>query len=247
MHRINANKILPGLSSFLINLEERTDRLRSAEEEARKLGLRFTRVDAVKGTSIFERESLLSPAATACWESHKKVLSLFLESEGNHCLVLEDDFLVISPIGVYRSVEQIQIDDWDFIQLGYVNTGFRDRIQKILTNIETSVFRTLNSLSEIQLFGRLNLGARLRVQRARRVPSRFVPDDIRSGAHAYIISRRLATVVLTLNNPAFLTADGFYSSLAWDKSFKMLRVRNSHINQSNSPSSIKVTSSRRIQ
>ena len=245
MQRNNSKEILSQLTSFLINLEDRPDRLMSAELEAKKLGLSLHRVDAIKSTSAFEGESLLSPAATACWESHKKALSLFLESKNNHCLILEDDFLVISPSGVSRSIAQIQLDDWDFIQLGFLNTGFRDRIQRILSNLETSVFRRLSSLAKVWLFRQTNFDRRLRVHRVRHVPSRFIPDDIRSGAHSYIISRDLAGTVLKLNNPAFLTADGFFSSLAWDKSFKMIRVRRSHINQSNSASSIRVANSRR--
>jgi hypothetical protein len=79
----------------------------------------------------------------------------------------------------------------------------------------------------------------LRIQRLQNVPSGFVSDDVRSGAHAYIVSRNFAKILISLNEPAFLTVDGLYSALAWDKYFRMIRVRHSLIDQSNSPSSIK--------
>jgi GR25 family glycosyltransferase involved in LPS biosynthesis len=244
MQSKNSQQILSAITSFLINLEQRPDRMTSSIEEAKKLELNLIRVDAVRANSPHLGESLLTPSATACWESHKKALRVFLETEMQHCLVLEDDFLVTSVSGVLDSLGQVTLSDWDFIQIGYLNTGFRDRISRILTDLETSVFRLLGNLAHLPLIRKRNLASRLRIVRVQGVPSFFIPDDIRSGAHAYIVSRNLAQVLLSLNQPAFLTADGLYSALAWDKKFKMIRVRHSFIKQSDSPSSIKVPKSR---
>jgi GR25 family glycosyltransferase involved in LPS biosynthesis len=240
MQSKNSQQILSAMTSFLINLEQRPDPMTSAIEEARKLKLNLVRVDAVEANSPNLGESLLTPSATACWESHKKALRIFLETEMQHCLVLEDDFLVTSVSGVLDSLGQVSLCDWDFIQIGFLNTGFRDRVSRILTDLETSIFRLLSDLAHLPLFRKRNLTSRLRIVRVQGVPSRFIPDDIRSGAHAYIVSRNLAQILLSLNQPAFLTADGLYSALAWDKKFKMIRVRRSYIKQSDSPSSIKV-------
>lgn len=232
-------KTLSEIDTYLINLGTRSDRLNSSRIEAQKLSLNLIRVDAVPAITNPPAGNLLSRSAHACFESHMKVLRLFLSSNSEHCMILEDDFLVLSPKRVKVFFSRIELSDWDFVQIGFLNTGFRDRISRLLTNYETDIIRVVESLDRHFLPSRISVANRLRIKRIRKVPRGFVPDDIRSGAHAYVISRTMAEKLLLLNNPAFLTADGFYSSLAWDKAFRMIRVRKSFVSQSNSPSSIK--------
>ncbi len=235
---------LSSLNSYLINLESRPDRLISSIEEAAKLTLNLIRIDAVSAELEPESKQLLTPYALACWNSHKKVLSEFLKSEDSHCLILEDDFFVKSPSRVFSEMSKIEVNDWDFIQIGFLNTGLRDRMTRYMSNLETSIFRIADTIGQFAIFRKLDFNSRLRIQRLQGVPKNSVPDDIRSGAHCYIVSKFLAQTLISLNNPAFLTADGLYSALAWDKSFKMIRLRKSVVSQSNSPSSIKVLKSR---
>ena len=235
---------LSNFNSYLINLESRPDRLASSIDEAKKLNLNLIRIDAV--TAKFDRQSdqLLSSSALACWNSHKKALTMFLDSDQSHCLILEDDFLVKSPSRVFREITRINIPEWDFIQIGFLNTGFRDRVSRLMSNVETSVFRIAATIGRLNMFRILGFSSRLRIQRVQNVPNNCIPDDIRSGAHCFIVSRTLARTLISLNDPAFVTADGLYSALAWDKSFKMIRLRRSAVSQSNSPSSIKVLKKR---
>jgi GR25 family glycosyltransferase involved in LPS biosynthesis len=235
----NSKKKLSEIDSYLINLGARLDRLNSSVIEAKKLELNLIRVDAIPAFAKPSNGGLLSPSAHACVESHLTALRLFLATDSEHCLILEDDFIVLSHRKVMATFDRLDLRDWDFVQIGFLNTGFRDRIFRLLTNYETSVVRLVETLDRHFSPKSLKVSSRLRIKRIKKVPRGFVPDDIRSGAHAYVISRKMAEKVLLLNNPAFLTADGFYSALAWDKSFKMIRVRKSFINQSNSPSSIK--------
>jgi GR25 family glycosyltransferase involved in LPS biosynthesis len=235
----NSKELLSDIDSYLINLGTRLDRLNSSVIEAKKLELNLIRVEAIPAFTNPSNGGLLSPSAHACVESHMKALRLFLATDSEHCLILEDDFIVLSHRRVVDTFDRIDLRDWDFVQIGFLNTGFRDRIFRLLTNYETSIIRLVETLDRHFSPKSLKVSSRLRIKRIKKVPRGFVPDDIRSGAHAYVISRKMAEKVLLLNNPAFLTVDGFYSALAWDKSFKMMRVRKSFINQSDSPSSIK--------
>jgi GR25 family glycosyltransferase involved in LPS biosynthesis len=239
MRMDNSKELLSDIDSYLINLGTRLDRLNSSVIEAKKLELNLIRVEAIPAFTNPSNGGLLSPSAHACVESHMKALRLFLATDSEHCLILEDDFIVLSHRRVVDTFDRIDLRDWDFVQIGFLNTGFRDRIFRLLTNYETSIIRLVETLDRHFSPKSLRVSSRLRIKRIKKVPRGFVPDDIRSGAHAYVISRKMAEKVLLLNNPAFLTVDGFYSALAWDKSFKMMRVRKSFINQSNSPSSIK--------
>jgi GR25 family glycosyltransferase involved in LPS biosynthesis len=234
-----SKKMLSDIDSYLINLGTRLDRLNSSVIEAKKLELNLIRVEAIPASAKPSNGGLLSPSAHACVESHMTALRLFLATDSEHCLILEDDFIVLSRKRVVATFGRIDLRDWDFVQIGFLNTGFRDRIFRSLTNYETSIIRVIETLDRHFLPKSLMISSRLRIKRIKKVPRGFVPDDIRSGAHAYVISRKMAEKVILLNNPIFLTADGFYSALAWDKSFKIIRVRKSFINQSNSPSSIK--------
>ena len=235
--------ILSELDSYLINLETRRDRLNSSKLEAKKLGLNLIRVDAFPAIAKPSDGNLLSGSAHACYESHMKALRLFLSSNSKHCLILEDDFIVENRKRLLATISRIQLSDWDFVQLGFLNTGLRDRFHRLLTNYETAIIRIVETLDRRFLPNRFSVSTRLRIKRIRGVPKGFVPDDIRSGAHAYVISRTMAEKVLLFNDPVFLTTDGFYSSLAWDKAFRMIRVGKSFINQSDSPSSIKIFTS----
>ena len=237
-----SSKTIVSLDPYLINLDNRPDRLDSAVFEAEKLGLSLIRVSAVDSNGICDANSLLSPQATACWESHKLAMELLLKSNSSHCLVFEDDFVITNVRRLKKQLSQVDYSEWDFIQIGFLNTGFRDRVVRVLTNLECDLFRCLRALENLKILKFLKINGRLRIKRLSGVPKGFIPDDVRSGAHCYVISRNCAQFAISLNTPAFLTADGFYSALAWDKYFKMLRVRGTWIVQSASPSSIKVTS-----
>jgi GR25 family glycosyltransferase involved in LPS biosynthesis len=233
------------LTTYLINLENRPDRLESAIFEAQKVGLQLRQIKATPATFNNNSSDLLSPAALACWDSHKRAMEEFLATEDSHCIIAEDDFLISNQKNLAGQIQAIDINDFDFLQIGFLNTGLLDRISRYLTNFESLIFISVAKIISKSSSLSAKYSQRLRVRRSYKVPIQLVADDIRAGAHLYLISRKFAEIASRLNDPAFLTADGFFMALAWDKHFKMARTRQSHVRQSNSPSSIKVTTAGR--
>jgi hypothetical protein len=70
------------------------------------------------------------------------------------------------------------------------------------------------------------------------LPFNLVPYDIRAGAHAYLVSQKFAQSMQLLNSPPFLSTDGLYMALSWNRAFKMYRTRVNFVRQSNSKSSV---------
>lgn len=228
-----------GIVTYLINLELRTDRLKSAITEANKAGLNLERVDATPAVSNPNTLDILSPPAFGCWDSHKRAMSEFLKTDNSFCIIAEDDFLITNVASLAKQIESINLNAFDFLQVGFLNTGLLDRMSRIFANFESLIFISCSRI--MSRFPKISrkYSQRLRVRRSYMLSYRWVADDIRAGAHFYIISRGFAETASKLNDPAFLTADGFYMALAWDKHFKMARTRHSYVKQSNSPSSIK--------
>jgi GR25 family glycosyltransferase involved in LPS biosynthesis len=69
------------MNIFLINLENRTDRLKHAIEEFDKIGLNFERFNAIKSKN----------GALGCTMSHIEVLKFATEQKLEFCMICEDD------------------------------------------------------------------------------------------------------------------------------------------------------------
>jgi hypothetical protein len=83
------------------------------------------------------------------------------------------------------------------------------------------------------------LGAKFLIQEQKNVPFKFIKNDIRAGAHAYFVSKNFAMSMQEINSsPTFLSADQLYMSLGEMRTFNMVRLRKSQINQDSSPSSV---------
>ncbi len=77
---------------------------------------------------------------------------------------------------------------------------------------------------------------RIRTQLQVKYP--LVYHSFEAGAHAYVISRELASVMSTFNSPVFLPADLCFMGVARGKNFKILRTSKSMCSQAKSISSI---------
>ena len=130
---------------------------------------------------------------------------------------------------------------WDLIQIGFLNIGIRSRIDTLFANLESLLFYILARLSKRFSWISDSIGDRLRVKRAEDVPWGYVPDDLRAGAHAYLITSKMAeTLLKDYRNQNVLTADGFLIATNWTRPFRTLRLKKSLVGQTNSISSIKV-------
>jgi glycosyl transferase, family 25 len=113
--------------TYLINLPERVDRLRSARQELARVGWSI----APTGVNVFPARRFDSAAGfqtigeRGCFSSHMECLRLALQEKRGDALVLEDDITFSSslPRLVPSIMEQLRGSDWDFVYFGHEMTG----------------------------------------------------------------------------------------------------------------------------
>lgn len=229
------------MTVFVINLKTREDRRKHVLRESEEYGMTVHFVEAIDGSLIEQIDSgFLTTPALACWKSHLKTLQEVAKSSTDTCLVLEDDFEIIDFRKLQRILHKIEVSEWDIVQIGFLTHDFKEWISIKLMNFEASCFFFTALISKFVWAENLGLNKRLRVARAKTVPINFVPDDLRAGAHAYIISQKCAEDILARHGEQrVLTADGFFIATNWTRPYKTLRLRKSLIRQIDSASSIK--------
>jgi len=219
---------------FLINLDDRRDRLDSATKQLNEIDLKFTRVSAVSSRDVEENLFLTEPVL-ACWKSHIKTYSRLIASDLEYALVLEDDFLIKNPKKFSSFLESLYMEQFDLLQIGFLLPGMFNRMRWIFEELEKLIFYSLGFIS--RNLGLKSLSQRLRIAEARSVSVRFTQSSFLPGTHAYLINRKMALALTSLDSPQF-SADEFFIALSKMRSFKMVRFWRSLITQSNSAPSI---------
>ena len=219
---------------FLINLDDRNDRLDSSTRQLNEIGLEFIRVSAVPSKDV-EESIFLTDSVFACWKSHLKTYSMLVESDLEYALILEDDFLFKNPKKFPKFLTSLETERHDLLQIGFIFPGIFNRIRWVFEEIEKVVFYSLGFVSKI--IGLKSLSKRLRIAEASNVSLRFTPSSFLPGTHAYLINRKMASTLVSLDSPQF-SADEFFIALSKMRSFRMARFWRSLITQSNSAPSI---------
>ena len=219
---------------FLINLDDRRDRLDSSTKQMEELRLQFTRVSAVSAKSV-EASVFLTAPVLACWKSHLKAYSMLIDSDFEYALILEDDFLINNPKKFVRLLESIDLEKCDLLQLGFLLPGFFIRIRWIFEELEKLIFSLLGFVSKT--VGIRSVSQRLRVNEARSASIRFTQSSFLPGTHAYLINREMASILISVDSPQ-LSADEFFISLSKMRSYRISRIWRSLVKQSNSTPSI---------
>lgn len=221
---------------YIINLDSRKDRWLSATQQFNSLNLEAIRISAQDSTLLQNNENpFLADGVFAIWRSHQQALSRFLETDASHCMILEDDFILTKKYTSNR-IAKFYESEFDLIQIGFLKFGFLDRFDVLVKNATDLIYKFLHKMSKY--LPSLNLDSRLFISSQRGIDAGLVLANIRPGAHAYIVSRKMAEALLEINSPAFLSTDLLYMALGQMRSFKMVRTRRSIVGQSKSKSSI---------
>ena len=219
---------------YLINLDERKDRLQESAIQFERADLGFKRISAEKPESAFAND-FLTPTVEACWRSHLKTYQEFLETDYEYALVLEDDFVFNREIDLALYLKKMRTSNIDLLQIGFLLPGLMNKIRWLFEEIEKNIFRTLYLVSRIKPLR--GLSSRMRVHEAGIVKSELTLNSFLPGTHAYIINRKLAKSILDANS-FVLSADEFFIALAKMRSHRICRLKFSAISQSNSKPSI---------
>jgi GR25 family glycosyltransferase involved in LPS biosynthesis len=226
------------MQAFLINLDDRPDRLASAIAQLKSHGIPYQRVSAISARDGSTSDNpFVTSGVAAIWLSHVKALREFVDSGQPYGIILEDDFDVKCNLK-QMSRALAYCDGQDFLQIGYLITNIVDYIEYKLSNLVDFFAKILNRFSKILIFSDNFLSNRFLVYDQDGVPFQVVTHNVRPGAHAYIVSRTFAQTLISFNNPILFSADQFYMSLAQMRSFRMGRLRKALVLQTNSQSSV---------
>lgn len=224
------------MKAYVINLDSRSDRWADVISQSSRLGLEICRIPAVTSeTAVFS--PFVKQVIAATWQSHQKAMQIFLESNDEFALIMEDDF-VLSNRWKPELLHYCTALRADFLQVGFLITNSIDRVQIFLNGTLDAFLKILSKIARFLGFVGGRLRNKLLIREQLGIPFNIVCNDIRPGAHAYVVSRDFAKAALQINSPEFLSADAVYMSMGWMRSFKLLRFRESLVGQSNSKSSI---------
>lgn len=220
------------MEAYIINLDVRTDRWKNCLVELKKCNLNPNRISAFSPTAADnETEQLASLDIIAIWKSHQRAMRVFLDSDSEYALILEDDF---SPkIKDFDHLSSLlKNHELDFLQIGFLLPFITDYINFKIENLQDIIFKFLSHL------GFDVITSKHSISEQRGVPVSIVLNGIRAGGHAYIINRRFAKACLSMNTPTFLSTDGLFMALGIARNFRMARFRRSKVSQTNSPTSV---------
>jgi GR25 family glycosyltransferase involved in LPS biosynthesis len=223
--------------AYVINLENRKDRWKSVLSQADELQVPLIRVEAVSMSTLNGKPLFVAPGVAATWNSHPLAMETFLASGEEYGIILEDDFLITRKWNLKRIEVALRLNP-DFFQFGYLITSPIDRVNLFLNNQLDCLLKILVRFHKyIPKFG-VRIGSKLLVSEQRGLQWDIVPNNIRAGGQAYLVSRKFAQASQFMNSPAFTSADGMFMALGDVRSFRMFRHRKSLINQTNSPTSV---------
>lgn len=122
----------------VINLDHRTDRLETFDEQAKKYGFEYIRFSAVPANP----PSL--PPTWACKQSHISVIKQAIEDGVRRLLVFEDDAQFVDDFNEKLEVIYNRLpDDWDMFYLGawhIVSQPYAEGIVKMIENYSAHAY-----------------------------------------------------------------------------------------------------------
>ena len=134
--------------AFCINLDDRPDRMKQAETEFWKLGLKVERMSAVGGNPGYQ--SKLLPNEVGCKLSHLNCIKEASKRNWGSVLIFEDDVVFRDGANELFAEYMSRVpDDWAMIYLGGNHWGWNlgEKDNPKLEFVADNVYRTRNTLT----------------------------------------------------------------------------------------------------
>lgn len=224
--------------TLVINVEKRVERRENMEKRLSEKSIQHEFVKAIEPSSFpIDTKLYLTETAEAVWRSHLECLKLASKNPVP-TLILEDDAVLDFDLNYLNNCVQLMVQhNIHFLQIGHLKINIAESSSILVRNLYS--YFTKNALASkfFTFFGFKEVSrAKSQVWR-KSLPNAFVVNDIRYGAHCYLVSPDFAREVISLNSPAFLPADDFYVALGHSKTYRMIRLLKSHSSQDGTPSS----------
>ncbi|MCI5164916.1 MAG: LPS biosynthesis glycosyltransferase [Candidatus Electrothrix sp. GM3_4] len=129
---------------YVINLPERTDRLREVTAALERIGVSFApgKVELFPAVKPTDAAGFPSPGVRGCFLSHLSVLKKASELDLPSVLVLEDDveFAGVSQRVWTSILQQLNNQPWNFVYLGYTHVDSATRATRGAEQVEMIPF-----------------------------------------------------------------------------------------------------------
>jgi len=224
--------------AWVINVESRLERRAAMQNRLDEKGIKFKFLTAVEPKNLPSNQKLyLTDTAEAVWKSHLECLKSASEATFPTLIMEDDAILNIDSHELQKLADRMIIEKLDLIQIGFLRINLADSISIWLRNTYSFFTRNSQAAGVFHFFGFKEV-SRAKAQYWRQgLPNNFVVNDVRYGAHCYLVSPNFASDLLPLNSPAFLAADDFFVALSRMKTYKMIRLKKSLSDQDGSTSS----------
>jgi GR25 family glycosyltransferase involved in LPS biosynthesis len=192
---------------YVINLQRRPDRRSRIAKRLERLGLDFSFVEAVDAQeSEVSSAKQYIPYAYACnVRSHALALGVFLQGDDDFAMIMEDDAVPIQEIDWLPFMQSLEIEmaknDFSYLQLGFISELYKIKLPR---RIMRSLVTKMGLVGKIPLTKFYLAGHNYEI----------IMGESRAGAHCYIVNRRFAEAIPPLNEPVWVSIDGFYDRLA---------------------------------
>jgi GR25 family glycosyltransferase involved in LPS biosynthesis len=224
------------------------DRKINTITRSRDIGINVEVVSAISASEIEEatEKPYALPAIVALWESHRKVWSLFLESEEEICLVLEDDVIFLGGAAkLLLSANVFHSGHFDLLQIGFLglSTRWNFRYEESFHHFRIRIYRRVIEVLDLNPFFNLiqnfipRIDSVINQRRKKIAHERAIEDtlenlflcipEFRSGTHAYLLTRSGAQKLMQFNLPVLFGSDLALQMLAISKSLRIFRLNTS--------------------
>lgn len=192
----------------VINLASRPDRLALMSNQLSKAGLNFEILVAVDGKQAGFETNFLSMGQIGCFKSHVSAMSRQKEIGAEYSLVLEDDASlthIVNQNFLSELMDLMHRNRLDILQIGFIEHFYSFSLRSGLLE---ALIALLSARGKKDSSG-----------------IRFVLGDFRSGAHAYIVSARLAEGISdAISEPPLLPWDDWLGLLAKAQTHRNIRI-----------------------
>jgi GR25 family glycosyltransferase involved in LPS biosynthesis len=229
------------IKNYLINVDNRIDRLANVSHRFDLIRKSFYRISAVRGEELVDNFTLFTmPNMEANWRSLQKVFKIIAESEEEFAFVFEDDVIFQKDIEkFFTTMGNFPSLEFDVIQFGFCLFSGRndDKVKnshrKIVRRIFDMYLKSTNKLRKIHLY---HAKSELRQSIYEKNTHRFnlekvlglrLENSCEPGTHAFAISKKFASKLINYNLPMLMSGDLLFMTLSKCPQYKMFRLENS--------------------
>jgi GR25 family glycosyltransferase involved in LPS biosynthesis len=226
---------------YVINLDERVDKLAFISNQMNNSNLNFERIPACRynDPKIFQNQKYLTPSKVqANWKSHLLAYEKLINSSDKFCLILEDDCKISNEsLKVLTSINEVNSFNFDILQIGFLKLENKLKYKSILISkaevhfmkkIKNVIIKAKLLSSEKKPIAYINkkinsLEYQLNQSKKLELSKLIVPEFL-SGTHAYLIHREMAKKLLEYNDPIVVGADLAIQILALSGNWRIYRT-----------------------